>query len=484
MSEKSSHFDVIIVGAGLSGIGAAHHLQKKCPGRPYAILEARSSMGGTWDLFQYPGIRSDSDMYTLGYSFKPWENAKAIADGPSILQYIKDTASEGGIDQNIHYDHKVDKMEWSSEDSKWHVETQVGGNGTRARYSCNFLFMCSGYYSYASGYLPDFENMESFKGQIVHPQKWTNDIEYEGKQVVVIGSGATAVTLVPELAKKTAHVIMLQRSPSYVMNMPEQDKVANFLRKILPSKVAYWFSRWKNILFGLFFYKLCRKYPQALKKFMMNLIKKEVGDTVDVDTHFNPNYKPWDQRLCAVPDNDLFISLKKGTSSIVTDHIVRFTERGLLLKSGKELEADLIVTATGLKMEFLANVEMKIDGKEIDLSELLIYRGMMFSNVPNLAQFVGYTNASWTLKADLSSVYACRLLNHMKKNGATICTPRITRDIGREPIIDFNSGYVLRAIDQLPKQGTEKPWKLHQNYILDTFNFRYSSLKNPELEFK
>jgi len=476
----NNHVDVIIIGAGLSGIGAAYHLQKYCPDRSYHIIEARERMGGTWDLFKYPGIRSDSDMFTLGYSFKPWEDGKAIADGPNILKYIKETAAENKIDQHITYNQKVQKVAWSSENATWTV-TSSGGHVR----TCNFLLACSGYYSYESGYTPDFKGMKNFKGRIVHPQKWTSDIDYAGKKIIVIGSGATAVTIVPEMAKTAGHVTMLQRSPTYISNMPATDKIANFFRKVLPSKLAYSLSRTKNILISMLFYNLCKKYPKTFKKILMGAAKKTLKEDIDVGVHFNPSYNPWEQRLCAIPDDDLFLSLNAGTSSMVTDHVDRFTEKGILLQSGKEIEADLIITATGLKMEFLSNIEMAIDGKDLPVNELFVYRGMMFSDVPNFTQFVGYTNASWTLKTDLSSVYVCRLLNHMKKSGLKSVTPRVEdKNMDTEPIVDFNSGYVLRALDKLPKQGTKKPWKLYQNYIKDTISLKYSKLEDGALEFR
>lgn len=482
---KPQYFDIIIVGAGLSGIGAAYHLQEKCPDHSFTILEARAAMGGTWDLFRYPGIRSDSDMYTLGYSFRPWKEAKAIADGPSILQYIKDTAKDGGIDQKIQYNHKVIGASWSSEAKQWTIEVEKSDTQETLQYNCNFLLMCSGYYDYDNGYLPDFKGTERFKGRIVHPQKWTSDIEYAEKKVVVIGSGATAVTLVPELAKTAEKVTMLQRSPTYITSAPSKDFIANGLRKVLPSKAAYTISRWKNILLGLGFFKLARSKPNFVRKLFLKGAKKELGENYDVETHFNPKYNPWDQRVCLIPDSDLFESIKSGKSEVVTDNIETFTEKGLLLKSGKELKADLIVTATGLQMKIISGIELKVDGAAMNAPDLYCYRGMMFSDVPNFAMVFGYTNASWTLKADLTCEYVCRLLNYMKKTGKQQVTPRIEADsITEVPLLDFNSGYVLRALKHLPKQGSETPWRVHQNYVKDIFNFRYSKLESKELEFK
>lgn len=480
MSQSSNHYDVVIIGAGLSGIGAAYYLQKYCPERTYKILEMRDSIGGTWDYFKYPGLRSDSDMYTFGYSFKPWKNPKAIADGASILAYIKETAAENQIDQHIQYNQKVHQVAWSTDDAAWTIDVE-----SEESYSCNFLFACSGYYNYEEGYTPKFEGRDLFKGTIIHPQKWPEGYDYSDQNIVVIGSGATAVTLVPELAKKAAHVTMLQRSPTYIANMPEQDVLANVLKKILPAKAAYFIARWKNILVSMAFFNLCRKFPKTLKKVIVGGAKKALNDDIDALTHFNPRYNPWDERLCAVPDNDLFESLNEGGSSVVTDHIDRFDESGVVLKSGKKLEADMIVTATGLKMELFAGIKMIVDGREINAPDHFVYRGMMFSDVPNFAQFVGYTNASWTLKSDLTGMYACRLLNHMKEHGLKKVTPRNTDDsMEREPIIDFSSGYVKRALDILPKQGTKKPWKLYQNYIKDYFSLRYSKLSDGHLEMQ
>jgi monooxygenase len=476
------HFDVMIVGAGLSGIGAAYHLQANCPRKSYVILEGRDAIGGTWDLFRYPGIRSDSDMYTLGYSFRPWEGAKAIADGPSIRQYVRDTAREAGIDKNIRFHHQVKRAAWSTADSRWTVEAEAGGQ--TVRFTCNFLFMCSGYYDYAGGYTPDFPGSDSFAGKIVHPQKWPEDLDYKGKKVVVIGSGATAVTLVPEMAKDAAHVTMLQRSPTYVVSRPAEDAQANWLRKHLPAKLAYGLTRWRNVLFGMFFFNMARKKPEETKKRLIGMVKQELGPDYDVATHFTPRYNPWDQRLCLVPDADLFQSIKSGAASVVTDQIETFTPKGVKLKSGAALDADIIVTATGLKMQLLSGLQVSVDGVPMNLAKSMSYKGMMYSDVPNLASCFGYTNASWTLKCDLTCEYVCRLLNYMERKGYTQCMPsKQGTDVQELPWLDFSSGYVQRALDVLPKQGATKPWKLYQNYALDMVTLRFGAVNDGTMQF-
>jgi len=478
------HVDVAVVGAGLSGIGAGVHLQKNCPDRTFVILEGRDAIGGTWDLFRYPGIRSDSDMYTLGYSFRPWTQAKAIADGPSILDYIRETAKDYGIDRKIRYGHSVKRASWSSSDARWTVEAERGPAREVVRFTCSFLFMCSGYYSYRSGYTPEFPGVESFRGRVVHPQKWTDDVDYAGKRVVVIGSGATAVTLVPEMAKKAAHVTMLQRSPTYVVSLPAEDAVANGLRRHLPPRVAYGVSRWKNVLRGMFFFGLSRRAPRRVKKLILRGVREALGPDYDVRTHFTPTYDPWDQRVCLVPDGDLFKAIKDGGASVVTDRIETFTEKGIRLRSGAELEADVIVTATGLNLEVLGGVELTVDGRSIDPSKTMNYKGMMYSDVPNLASAFGYTNASWTLKCDLTCGYVCRLLNHMKAHGYRQCTPRRNDpSITEEPALTFSSGYVQRSIAKFPKQGSRAPWKLYQNYALDLVALKYSAVEDGTMEF-
>ncbi|WP_158808674.1 NAD(P)/FAD-dependent oxidoreductase [Beijerinckia sp. L45] len=481
MSEN--HVDVIIVGAGLSGIGAGCHLQKHCPGKTYIILESRQTIGGTWDLFRYPGIRSDSDMYTLGYAFRPWRGAKSIADGSSILAYIQETAETYGIDRKIRFDHRVARATWSSTEALWTLEVDHGAE--RVRITCSFLYTCTGYYDYADGYTPDFPGRARYTGMIVHPQQWPAHLAYAGKRVVVIGSGATAVTLVPALARTAAHVTMLQRSPSYVAALPSQDKTANWLRRNLPAHLAHGLSRWRNVLLTILFYNLARKKPAQFKQRILAMARRQLGPDYDIATHFTPTYNPWDQRMCLVPDGDLFDAIRAGTADVVTDHIDSFTETGIRLVSGAELDADIIVTATGLQLKLLGGLDLVVDGTPVDLSRTTSYKGMMYSDVPNLATALGYTNASWTLKADLTSHYVCRLINHMDSRGYTSCTPRKKRDpaMTEAPLLNFTSGYIKRAIHTFPKQGSKKPWKLYQNYILDFISLKVGTLDDGAMEF-
>jgi monooxygenase len=465
---EPEHVDVLILGAGLSGIGAACHMRRLCPDRTLAILEARDAIGGTWDLFRYPGIRSDSDMFTLGYSFRPWEEAKAIADGPSILRYIHATAAEHGVDELVRFGHRAVRAEWSSADARWTVEVERADGGETERLTCGFLYACTGYYRYDAGYKPPFAGEGSFAGQIVHPQFWPEDLDCSGKRVVVIGSGATAVTLVPALAESAEHVTMLQRSPSYILSIPGVDPIAGWLRRRLPSERAYSIVRWKNVLLTMLNFHLCRRRPQMMRRLYRRLAEKQLPAGFDVDTHLNPSYDPWDQRMCLVPDGDLFEAVGSGRASIVTDAVETFTEGGVKLASGTELEADVVVTATGLELLALGGLELAVDGSEVDVPETVAYKGMMLCDVPNMAFTVGYTNASWTLKADLVAQYVCRLLRHMDARGARVCRPRAPDpSLPTEPLIDLKSGYVLRSVDKFPKQGAVAPWRLHQNYVKD-----------------
>ena len=481
------HVDVLIVGAGLSGVGAGYHLQANCPGKSYLILEGRDCIGGTWDLFRYPGIRSDSDMFTLGYSFKPWTEPKAIADGSRILNYVCETAAEYGIDRNIRFNHRVKRASWSSPQARWTVEAErSAGEGTTetVRFTCNFLFMCSGYYNYENGYSPEFPGARDFAGRIVHPQKWSDDVDYDGKRVVVIGSGATAVTLVPELAKKATHVTMLQRSPTYVVSRPAQDPVANKLRARLPSKLAYHLIRWRNVLWGMYFFQLSRRKPERVKQLILGGVRIALGPDYDIGTHFTPRYNPWDQRLCLVPDGDLFNAIREKRASVVTSQIDSFTARGIRLQDGGELEADIIVTATGLNLQVLGGLEVSVDGRAVDFARALNYKGMMYSDVPNLASAFGYTNASWTLKCDLTCEYVCRLINYMDRRGYRQCMPHnVDPNITELPSLDFSSGYVQRSVAKMPKQGSKRPWRLYQNYALDIVSLRFGKVDDGVMRY-
>lgn len=476
------HVDVIVVSAGLSGIGAGYHLQAKCPDRSYLILEGRGAIGGTWDLFRYPGIRSDSDMHTLGYAFEPWIHEKSIADGPAIRDYVNMVADKYGIREHIRFNHKVKAARWSSEDATWIVTAET--DGRTVEYACNFLFMCSGYYNYAQGHRPHFEGEESFAGQIIHPQFWPEDLDYAGKRVVVIGSGATAVTLVPAMADTAAHVTMLQRSPTYCVSRPARDAVANGLRKVLPNKLAYALTRAKNVGFQQLFYRLARKNPAKTKERLIGMLQELLPADYDIGTHFTPSYNPWDQRLCLVPDADLFEAIGQAKADVVTDTIARFDATGIRLASGRHLDADIIVTATGLELQLLSGIELMMDGAPVDLTKSLFYKGMMFSDVPNLAWTVGYTNASWTLKADLTCHYVTRLLNTMKQRGLRQVTPRVPADVEVVPgaFFGLNSGYVERAAAKFPKQGSRRPWRINHNYARDMMALKYGSVDDG-LEF-
>lgn len=485
MTEGSpDDLDVVIIGAGLSGIGAAYHLQHTCPQLAFTILEGRSNMGGTWDLFKYPGIRSDSDMYTLGFSFNPWKDPQAIADGPSILRYIKDTARKFGIDKKIRYDHKVVDADWSDTEQLWTLRIETHPNVPTERIRCRFLITCCGYYDYREGYTPEFAGRAEFKGPIVHPQHWNSDLDHSDKRVVVIGSGATAVTLVPELARKAAKVTMLQRTPTYMLSMPRTDKVANFFRKTLPQSMAYRLSRWKNILIGLGFYNASRQWPNRASSFLRKGVRTQLGAHYD-DKDFTPPYDPWDQRLCIIPDSDLFLAMKEGKAEVITDSIERFTSEGILLASGRIVEADIIVTATGLKVQLLGGMKLRMNGMEVSTKDMHCYRGVMFGGIPNFAVTIGYTNASWTLKCDLSCSYVARVLAHMQRHGHRTVTPRFDKErFGSEPLLDFDAGYIKRAVHILPQQGSKAPWKVYQNYFRDSLSLRYSSLDDGHLEYR
>lgn len=488
MSNTREHFDVVIIGAGLSGVGAARHLQLHCPGKSFVLLEGRASVGGTWDLFRYPGIRSDSDMHTLGYNFKPWREAKAIADGPSILNYIKETAAENGIDRHIRLNHKVVRIAWSTAEAAWTVDIERTDTGERVQVTGNFLMACAGYYSYREGYTPEFKGRDRFRGTIVHPQQWPENLDYAGKRVVIIGSGATAMTLVPAMARDAAHVVMLQRSPTYVISRPDRDVIANFLRRILPATWAYALTRWKNVLLQQFVYQRTRTKPEEVRKYLLAEIREALGPDFDVRRHFNPRYNPWDQRLCLVPNGDLFEVIRSGKASVVTDHIDTFTETGIRLKSGEELEADIIVTATGLNLVVGGEADIEVDGRPVNFAESWSYKGMMYTGVPNLATAFGYINASWTLRADLISEFVCRLINRMDETGTRIVEARLRpEDATMQPrpwIEGFSAGYMERAMHLFPKQGDREPWINPQNYRKDRKMFRHGSLDDGALVFR
>lgn len=476
-------FDVVIIGAGLSGVGAAVHLGKHCPGKRVALLESRERLGGTWDLFRYPGIRSDSDMYTLGYNFKPWTNPKAIADGPSILKYIQDTAREYGIDRKIRYQHKVISANWDSTRGRWQLRIARGDTGETIVIESQFVICAAGYYNYERGHTPEFEGRDTFKGDIIHPQHWPEDLDYRGKKVVVIGSGATAVTLVPALAGKAAHVTMLQRSPSYVASVPEQDAAANLLRKVLPDATAYHLTRARNVLTSMGIYAATQKWPAQMRRLLIAGVRTNIGEDVDIK-HFTPRYNPWEERLCAVPDGDMFKSLRQGTASVVTGRIDRFDENGIVLQSGERVDADIIVTATGLEIQLLGGATLTLDGQPVDPSTKLYYKGALVEDVPNAAMVFGYTNSSWTLKADLISEYVCDVIRYMDKHNWQVATPR-NHDPGmpREPFLNLHSGYVQRALSRLPRQGAFTPWKLYQNYLRDFAAFKFTPINDKALVF-
>lgn len=477
--------DVLVVGAGLSGIAAAYYLGRRCPDKRVAIVEGRDAIGGTWDLFRYPGVRSDSDMYTLGYRFRPWTGDKAIADGPAILQYLKDTAREFGIDQQIRFNQRVRRICWSSESAEWTVEIERSGETATLQMRCKFLFTCTGYYRYDQGYTPEWAGRERFQGEIIHPQQWGDNLDFAGKRIIVIGSGATAVTLVPALAEKAAHVTMLQRSPSYVVGAPSRDEISLWLHRHLPFRLAAWLARWRLILWQMYYFSFARSKPQETRSLILDSVRQALGADYDIERHFVPRYQPWDQRMCLVPDSDLFEAINAGVVSVVTERIDRFVEAGIRLDSGEVLPADVIVTATGLQMKLMHGVEILVDGATVELGDTRSYMGMMYSGIPNLASAFGYTNASWTLKAELICEYVCRLLNHMQRRGYAQCRPRLDAEAAEtEAFVDFTSGYVQRALDSLPKQGTRRPWKAYQNYLKDLLLLRYGRLHDGVMEFK
>jgi monooxygenase len=478
------HVDVLIVGAGLSGIGAAHHLRERCPNKSIVLLEAREAIGGTWDLFRYPGIRSDSDMYTFGYRFRPWTGDKTLADGPSILQYIRDTAAEAGIDRLIRFGHRVVRGEWSSKTERWTIHAEASDSDQPVVLTASFVFNCSGYYRFDRGYTPDFPHLDDFAGTIVHPQHWPEDLDYAGKKVVVIGSGATAVTLVPAMAKTAGHVVMLQRSPTYVASLPATDAVAITLRNWLPETLAYRLTRWKNVARSIYIYEMSQRWPEKVKDYLRSELMAQLPDGYPVDVHFKPRYDPWDQRLCAVPDGDLFAAIREDRASVVTDTIEGFTKRGILLASGKELEADIIVTATGFTLQMLGGATLFVDGEQVVFSEHMAYKGMMLSDVPNSAFTIGYTNSSWTLKADLVSEYVCRLLNYMDTEGYTVLVPLGDPAMKGQPLLDFGAGYVRRSIEQLPQQGETWPWRLRMNYAADVLSLRFGPVDDGTMAFQ
>lgn len=482
------HFDVLIIGAGLSGIDAAWHLRRYASGKSFAILEGRERIGGTWDLFRYPGIRSDSDMLTMGYSFRPWTLPKTISDGDAIRTYIADTAREAGLEGKIRFRHRVVRAEWSSADARWTVEVIVrdaSGRDETVHYTAGFLCSCAGYYRYAEGYTPEFPGRDHFAGTIVHPQRWPEDLDYAGKRIVIIGSGATAITLLPSLAKTAAHVTMLQRSPTWIVSRPEQDSIAKFLRGVLPAKAAFQISRGLNTLFQQWAYRVSRRRPQRMRQFLLDQVRQHLGPDYDIAKHFTPRYDPWDQRLCLVPDADLFRAIREGRASVETDTIECFTEKGIRLASGRALEADIIVTATGLVMELLGGVRVAVDGREVDFGKTLSYKGVMCSDVPNLISVFGYINASWTLKADLVCRYLCRLLEHLDTTGTLQVTPRLPGGaVAAAPFVEgFSSGYMQRSIEQWPKQGAEAPWRANQSYFADLKALRFGPVDDGVLEF-
>ena len=461
---------MVVVGAGLSGVGAAYRLQTECPRLSFELLEARDAIGGTWDLFRYPGVRSDSDMFTLCYPFRPWRDPQAIADGGSILDYVRETATAYGIDAKIRFRTRVLAADWSTEDARWTLtleETAEDGTVSQSTLTCGFLYACTGYYDYAQGYTPEFPGIESYAGEVVHPQFWPEGLDYAGKRVVVIGSGATAITLVPAMARAAGHVTMLQRSPTWIASVPGRDKFANGLRGVLPARLAHRIIRGKNIAFSITVYTFCRRAPKAARRVLTKLNARVLKDDALIREHFSPTYNPWEQRLCAAPDADFHRALKSGHVDVVTDHIDAFVPEGVRLKSGRVLEADVVVTATGLKLKAVGGIEPALDGVPVRLNERYIWRGAMVSGVPNFAVCIGYTNASWTLRADITSRLVCKILNHMERNGYQAVAPEPEDGLGSRPLLDLTSGYVQRSLQDLPKQGDRSPWRVSQNYVVD-----------------
>lgn len=483
MNDNIESVDVLIIGAGLSGIGMACHLRRKCAQQSFMILESRPASGGTWDLFRYPGIRSDSDMYTYGYNFKPWRDKYAIASGDKILNYIRETAKEYDVEPHIRYHHKVVSANWSSSEKRWHITAQRSDTNEQVTIACNFIFSCSGYYDYSEGYTPEFDGTNDFEGQIIHPQQWPEDLDYKDKHVVVVGSGATAVTLLPTMAKDTASIVMLQRSPTYIANVPQQDPWQKYTSKFLPGDLAARVLRWKKVFMQRYIYKLSRKNPKGLRRFLLNEVRKELGPDYDVATHFTPSYNPWDQRLCAVPDGDMFKAIRAGEAEVVTDHIASFNKSGISLKSGKQLNADIVVLATGLKLLFAGGINYSIDNKPVELSKQFVYRGMMLQDVPNLVFAVGYTNSSWTMGVDVTADYVCKLINKMQRSGNRSATPTLKGNVGEVPLLDFDAGYVLRAREQMPKSGDRMPWAVYMDYMKDFVYLRLSPKKYDEIKF-
>lgn len=481
---NQEHIDVLIIGAGISGIGAGYYLKNKCPNRSFRILESRDELGGTWDLFKYPGIRSDSDMTTMGFRFKPWTGKKLVAGGDAILSYLNEVVDENGFRDKIQYNSHVTNATWKSSDSKWKITYQNKIDGSEGIITCNLIYFCVGYYDYENGHEPDFNGKETFKGSIVHPQHWPDDLDYKDKNVIVIGSGATAVTLIPSMANETKHITMLQRSPTYYMVRPNIDPLGAFFRKFMGKTVSYFVMRWKNIQLQSWFFKRARKNPSQIKQFLIGVVKEKLNPSFDIEKHFTPSYNPWEQRLCLVPDGDLFDAINEGKASVVTDHIDQFTEDSVVLKSGNELPADIIITATGLKLKICSDIIITVDDEVIDLSQSLTYKGMMVSNVPNVVWTFGYTNASWTLRADLTAEYTCKILNYMDMNNYRVATPVPNGPVNSDGAwLDFNSGYVTRSLDILPIQGDRDPWRNTQNYTKDVIDLRYGKVSDDELEF-